>query len=119
MAGTDEAAARRGAKAAGWQNRFRSLELAVRFDPNWSYGQPDAHNHAKAVAGPNLHGVEQGTCVHLGECDLGCPVNARNTLDLNYLAVAKQNGARILPLHLVAHDRAHGCRATKCARTKS
>jgi cholesterol oxidase len=88
------------AKAAGWQNRFRSLELAVRFDPNWSYGQPDAHNPAKAVVGPNLHGVEQGTCVHLGECDLGCPVNARNTLDLNYLAVAKQKGARILPLHL-------------------
>jgi cholesterol oxidase len=39
--------------------------------------------------------------VHLGECDLGCPVNARNTLDLNYLAVAKQKGARILPLHVV------------------
>jgi cholesterol oxidase len=89
------------AKAAGWQNRFRSLELAVRFDPNWSYSLQDAHDHAKSVTRPNIHGVEQGTCVHLGECDLGCPVNARNTLDLNYLAVAKQKGARILPLHVV------------------
>jgi cholesterol oxidase len=89
------------AKAAGWQNRFRSLELAVRFDPNWSYSQQDPHDHAKSVTGPNIHGVQQGTCVHLGECDLGCPVNARNTLDLNYLAVAKQKGARILPLHVV------------------
>src|SRR5262245_6253627 len=88
------------AKAAGWQNRFRSLELAVRFDPNWNYGLPDAHNPAKSVNGTNIHGVAQGTCVHLGECDLGCPVNARNTLDLNYLAVAKQKGARILPLHI-------------------
>ena len=68
--------------------------------PTGRYGQQDAHNHAKSVAGPNLHGVDQGTCVHLGECDLGCPVNARNTLDLNYLAVAKRNGARILPLHI-------------------
>ena len=88
------------ANAAGWQNRFRSLELAVRFDPNWNYGLPDAHNPAKSVNGTNIHGVPQGTCVHLGECDLGCPVNARNTLDLNYLAVAKQKGARILPLHI-------------------
>jgi cholesterol oxidase len=86
--------------AAGWQNRFRSLELAVRFDPNWSYGRADAHSHATSVTGTNLHGVSQGTCVHLGECDLGCPVNARNTLDLNYLAVAKRHGARILPLHI-------------------
>jgi cholesterol oxidase len=89
------------AKAAGWQNRFRSLELAVRFDPTWTYAKPNAHDHAQSVTGKNIHGVDQGTCVHLGECDLGCPVNARNTLDLNYLAVARQKGARILPLHVV------------------
>jgi cholesterol oxidase len=28
--------------------------------------------------------------VHLGECDIGCPVKARNTLDFNYLAVASK-----------------------------
>ena len=33
--------------------------------------------------------AEQGTCVHLGNCDIGCDVNARNTLDLNYLAVRR------------------------------
>ena len=68
--------------------------MAVRFDPNWSYDLPDAHNPAKSRTVTNLHGVQQGTCVHLGQCDIGCPVNARNTLDLNYLAVAAKAGAR-------------------------
>ena len=44
--------------------------------------------------------------MHLGLCDVGCPVKARNTLDFNYLAVAKQKGARVLPLHLVRDIRA-------------
>ena len=43
----------------------------------------------------------QGTCVHCGNCDIGCQVKAKNTLDLNYLAVAEQKGAEIRPLHLV------------------
>jgi len=85
----------------GWGDRFRQLGLAVRFDPAWIYEQDDAHNHDKSRPETNIHGVEQGTCVHLGECDLGCPVKARNTLDFNYLAVARKHGARILPLHLV------------------
>lgn len=86
---------------AGWQNRFRSLELAVRFDDDWRYEQPQPHDHAKSKVETNIHGVEQGTCVHLGECDVGCPVRARNTLDVNYLAVARRRGARILPCHVV------------------
>ncbi|HSK39204.1 MAG TPA: GMC oxidoreductase, partial [Arenibaculum sp.] len=49
----------------------------------------------------NPFGREQGTCVHCGSCDLGCPVGARNTLDLNYLAVAETHGAEIRPLHMV------------------
>ena len=94
------------ADKAGWQHRFRPLDLAVRFDNDWRYGQPDSHDHARRRTSTNLHGVEQGTCVHLGECDIGCPVKARNTLDFNYLAVAKQQGARVLPLHLVRDIRA-------------
>ena len=42
-----------------------------------------------------------GTCVHCGNCDIGCQVKAKNTLDLNYLAVAERHGAQIRPLHLV------------------
>jgi cholesterol oxidase len=44
----------------------------------------------------------QGTCVHLGTCDIGCKVMARNTLDLNYLYLAEtKHHAEIRPLHLV------------------
>jgi len=89
------------ATKAGWQNRFRPLELAVRFDPDYTYDQPDPHNPLKSKTETNIHGVEQGTCVHLGECDIGCPVKARNTLDFNYLAVARKLGATVLPLHMV------------------
>ena len=98
---------RDGAVAAGWQNRFRPLELAVRFDPAWTYG-PGAHDHSRSKSEANIHGLQQGTCVHLGECDIGCPVKARNTLDFNYLAVARQNGARVLPLHVVREIRSTG-----------
>jgi cholesterol oxidase len=49
----------------------------------------------------NAHGREQGTCVHCGNCDIGCQVSAKNTLDLNYLAAAERRGAEIRPLHLV------------------
>ena len=44
---------------------------------------------------PNRFGVLQSGCVHCGECDIGCNVGAKNTLDLNYLAVAEQFGAQV------------------------
>ncbi|MEX2446350.1 MAG: GMC family oxidoreductase, partial [Dehalococcoidia bacterium] len=47
------------------------------------------------------HGQEQGTCIHLGNCDIGCDVLAKNTLDLNYLARAEAHGTEVRPLHLV------------------
>jgi len=43
--------------------------------------------------------VQQAACLHCGECDIGCRFNAKNTLDLNYLAVARQrHGAVVHPL---------------------
>jgi cholesterol oxidase len=89
------------ATAAGWADRFRPLGLAVRFDPAWSYALPNPHDPARSKTVKNIHGIDQGTCVHLGQCDIGCSVKARNTLDFNYLAVAKKSGAVIRPLHLV------------------
>jgi len=45
--------------------------------------------------GDNAHGVRQKECVGCGACCSGCPHEAKNTLDLNYLAVAEANGARV------------------------
>lgn len=42
---------------------------------------------------PNRHGAAQNACTMCGECDVGCNVKAKNTLDLNYLHVAEQYGA--------------------------
>jgi cholesterol oxidase len=44
-------------------------------------------------------GVPQQACVYCGNCMLGCHVHAKNTLDLNYLALAQKGGAEIYPLH--------------------
>jgi cholesterol oxidase len=44
---------------------------------------------------PNKFGVDQSGCIHCGECDIGCNVHAKNTLDLNYLALAERAGADV------------------------
>jgi cholesterol oxidase len=49
----------------------------------------------------NRHGVTQDGCVYCGNCMLGCHVHAKNTLDLNYIPLAEQNGAEVYPLHQV------------------
>jgi cholesterol oxidase len=92
---------------AGFADKFQPLELAVRFDETWNYQLPNPHATARSVMKDNGHGKMQGTCVHLGNCDVGCDVNARNTLDLNYLADAEARGAEIRPLHLVTGIEPH------------
>ncbi len=89
------------ATKAGFADRFRPLEIAVNFDPNWTYDADFAKGTAATITKPNQHGAEQGTCVHLGNCDIGCDVHAKNTLDRNYLFVAEKNGVEVRPLHLV------------------
>jgi len=88
------------AKRAGYGDKFRPLDLAVRFDTDWRYDLADAHSPSHSREQTNVVGVKQGTCVHLGNCDIGCDVNARNTLDLNYLKGAEDSGAEIRPYHL-------------------
>jgi cholesterol oxidase len=46
-------------------------------------------------------GPDRRTCIGCGECMSGCRHNAKNTLVKNYLHLAEQNGARILPLTTV------------------
>jgi cholesterol oxidase len=86
---------------AGFGDKFEPLELAVSFDEDWNYDLPNPHAVARSKTFTNAQGQTQGTCVHLGNCDIGCDVAARNTLDLNYLALAEQKGADVRPLHVV------------------
>jgi cholesterol oxidase len=90
-----------GAEALGYGSRFRPLPLAVTFHPDWNYSIDDPHNDTHSHKWINEQGQEQGTCVHCGNCDIGCQVKAKNTLDLNYLPLAEKHGAAIRPLHLV------------------
>lgn len=89
------------ATATGAADRFRPLDLAVNFDPGWDPAAEDRYDPARSRRFTNAEGIEQGTCVHLGECDIGCPVLARNTLDLNYIPRAERHGAEVRPLHVV------------------
>jgi cholesterol oxidase len=59
------------------------------------------------VADPYFGGAgpERTTCIGCGECMSGCRHNAKNTLVKNYLFLAEQNGARVLPLTTVTRVR--------------
>ena len=45
-------------------------------------------------------GVRQQGCQNLARCDIGCPVLAKNTVDITYIARAESHGADVRPLHL-------------------
>lgn len=92
---------KKGAQAIGAAGRFRDVPLAVTFDPEWTREQPEPYADDKSRRFINAFGREQGTCTHCGFCCSGCHLQAKNTLDLNYLAVAEDHGADIRPLHVV------------------
>ncbi|HRD61200.1 MAG TPA: GMC family oxidoreductase, partial [Nocardioides sp.] len=46
-------------------------------------------------------GPSRNTCLNCGECMSGCRHNAKNTLVKNYLYLAEQHGAKVLPLTTV------------------
>jgi cholesterol oxidase len=46
-------------------------------------------------------GVVQQGCDNLGRCDVGCPLLAKNTVDITYVARAEAYGAEVYPLHEV------------------
>ncbi len=89
------------AEAMDFGERFHALELAVSFNPDWDYDTDDPFNDDKSKAWINAQGQHQGTCVHCANCDAGCQVRAKNTLDLNYLPLAEKHGAEVRPLHIV------------------
>jgi cholesterol oxidase len=60
-------------------NQAFGLNLTVNFD----------------IDGKNPYGVEQKPCIDCGDCVTGCNVSAKNTLYMNYLPLARNNGADI------------------------
>jgi len=88
------------ARRVGYEERFGPVPLAIAFDPEWSYDLPDPLDVRHSRAYDNAHGQRQGTCVHLGNCDIGCDVRAKNTLDLNYVPAAERHGAEVRTLHV-------------------
>jgi cholesterol oxidase len=95
--------AREAAHNLGHDSRFSKAALAVSFSDDWNYELADAVNPKHSKRFVNAHGEEQGTCVHLGNCDLGCDVRAKNTLDVNYIPRAEQKGAEVRALHVVRY----------------
>lgn len=89
------------AEKMGEGHRFSTVPQAVTFDPDWTYEQDDPFNTARSKRWINSVGVEQGTCIHCGNCDIGCAVQAKNTLDLNYIPQAEKYGAVVRALHHV------------------
>ncbi len=90
------------AKALGYGKRFEKVKLAVSFDEKYDpYKLENYRDEKHSKPFTNAHGKKQGTCIHLGDCDIGCKVLAKNTLDLNYIADAEAKGAEARPLHLV------------------
>lgn len=58
------------------------------------FGEPD-----KTVPDPYFEGKgpERTGCTFCSACMIGCPVGAKNTLDKNYLYLARQMGVKIIP----------------------
>lgn len=86
---------------AGYAAQYEEVDLNIKFDDTYAYDASRVPRQEDSVMTPNADGIEQGFCVHLGACVLGCPVEARNTLALNYLPRAEKLGAEVRPLHIV------------------
>jgi cholesterol oxidase len=92
---------REAAGKLGHQSRFSKAPLAVSFSPDWHYGLDDPFDRRHSRSFVNPQGQQQGTCIHLGHCDIGCEVRAKNGLDLTYLATSEKHGCVVRPLHVV------------------
>ncbi|WP_406275721.1 GMC family oxidoreductase [Nocardia sp. NBC_00881] len=68
------------------------------------FGEP-----GKTVADPYFGGVgpERTGCVECGDCMVGCKYGAKNTLVKNYLYLAEQAGAEVIPMTTVTALRPH------------
>jgi cholesterol oxidase len=80
------------AKAEGATSK--PADICVFFGKGYAQGKSEAL--AIGEQERNRYGASQTSCTYCGECDVGCNVHAKNTLDLNYLYAAEhQHGAQI------------------------
>ncbi|WP_205471470.1 GMC oxidoreductase [Nocardioides sp. SYSU D00038] len=84
------------AKEMGVEDTFHPTPVGVFF------GGP-GQEEGELVDDPFFGGAgpARNTCKNCGECMSGCRHNAKNTLVKNYLYLAEQNGAEVLPLTTV------------------
>lgn len=87
------------AKEIGKEESFQATKVAIFFgEENKKYSDPYF----------NGKGPERVGCNFCGACMTGCRVGAKNTLDKNYLYLAKKLGATILSENEVVNVIAHG-----------
>ena len=72
------------------------LQRAAKADPGSWFRTPLAVNFSRQ--GRNAHGRDQNPCDMRARCWRGCDHQAKNTLDLNYLARAEDGGCYILTM---------------------
>jgi cholesterol oxidase len=66
----------------------RMADIAVYFGNDYSYRSSDKPLPL-GVQEPNRYGALQTSCTYCGECDIGCNVQAKNSVDHNYLHIAR------------------------------
>ncbi len=64
----------------------------------------------RTVADPYFGGAgpDRAGCIGCAQCFTGCPHNAKNTTETNYLYLAEHAGAQIHPMTMVTDVRPHG-----------
>ncbi len=105
------------AKRLGKEDSFLPTMVSVYFGEDGQEGKevPDPYFDGK---GPTRSG-----CISCGACMTGCRYNAKNSLDKNYLYLARQLGVDILAEHLVTdvspHDQERGTTGYKVSVKES
>ncbi|RZI43817.1 GMC family oxidoreductase [Herbaspirillum sp. HC18] len=66
----------------------KMADIAVYFGNGYTYSGCDKATPL-GVQEPNRYGALQTSCTYCGECDIGCNVQAKNSVDHNYLHVAR------------------------------
>lgn len=78
------------AAAEATSAHWKAVKVAVNFNGSLHVSQPNGHGAARQLA-----------CSYCGGCNFGCPQNAKNTVDVTYIAAAEALGVEVRPLHFV------------------